>query len=369
MLILSLEIDGFRNLQQLALRCSPGLNLIVGPNASGKTSLLEALYFLGRARSFRTRQWRELIRHGEPAFRMVAKVSEGKEDRQMVVGIQRSLQELTIHIDGTPASSLAQLAQQVPVLLLNPNSHRLLEDGPHQRRRFMDWGLFHTEPTFWTVWKRYAIALRNRNAVLRTHPSHRVLDAWDQELAAAAIPLAQLRQAFCKALECVLRPLITKTLGEVAPQLNYRPGWPQEGNQDLLELLHRQRDQDCRLGYTQLGPQRADFTITLADGSVAERLSRGQQKLLVITLILAQARLYQVNRGSPCILLIDDLPAELDRLHRERVMRCLAGMESQLFITAIESDLLDTALWPNAHLLLMSHGGVLQEPIFRTPAT
>ena len=356
MVITALEINSFRNLQRLALPCSPGLNLIVGSNASGKTSLLEALYFLGRARSFRTRQAWELIRHGESAFRIVANLSAGGEGRRAVVGIQRSSQELTIRIDGTPAGSLAQLARQVPVLLLNSNSHRLLEDGPHQRRRFMDWGLFHTEPAFWTAWKRYATALRNRNAALRTHPPNRVLDAWDQELAAAAAPLDQLRQAFCKALESVLRPLITETLGKVAPQLNYRPGWPQEGNQDLLGLLHRKRDQDRRLGYTQLGPQRADFTIRLADGSVAERLSRGQQKLLVIALILAQARLYQANRGSPCLLLIDDLPAELDRLHRERVMCCLAGMESQLFITAIESGLLDTGRWPQAQVIGLDCG-------------
>jgi DNA replication and repair protein RecF len=359
MQILSLEIINFRNLQQLTWSCSPGLNLIGGPNASGKTSLLEALYFLGRARSFRTRQARELIRHGETAFRLVATLSEGEAGQRVVVGVQCSSRELTLRIDGTPVHSLAQLARQVPVLLLNPNSHRLLEDGPHQRRRFMDWGLFHTDPAFWAAWKRYAAALRNRNAALRANSPNRAMDAWDQELVAAAVPLGQLRNTFCEALESVLRPLITETLGRVAPQVNYRPGWPQEGNQDLLELLRHKREQDRRLGYTQLGPQRADFKIRLEDGSGAEHLSRGQQKLLVIALILAQASLYRANRGSPCILLIDDLPAELDRIHRERVMHCLAGMESQLFVTAIESGLLDTVRWPGAQVLLLNQGGVL----------
>lgn len=356
MRLLSLEIDNFRNLQRLALPCSPGLNLITGPNASGKTSLLEALYFLGRARSFRTRQVRELIRHGESAFRLVAALGEGPDGRRVMVGIQRSVQELTIRIDGEAAGSLAQLVRQAPVLLLTANSHRLLEEGPRQRRRFLDWGLFHTEAAFWPAWKRYAAALRNRNAALRAHSPDRVLAAWDQELAAAAQPLNQLREAFCKALEGVLSGLIEETLGEVAPRLDYRPGWPQEA--ELLAALRQRREQDRRLGYTQWGPHRADFLIRLADRPVAEALSRGQQKVLIIALILAQARLYQARRDSACILLIDDLPAELDSLHRERVLRCLAGSTMQLFVTAIEPAALDLTLWPDARIVALDRGAV-----------
>ena len=356
MLLLSLEIDNFRNLQRLVLPCSPGLNLITGPNASGKTSLLEALYFLGRARSFRTRQVRELIRHGESAFRLVAALGEVPDGRRVMVGIQRGVQDLTIRIDGEPAGSLAQLVRQTPVLLLSANSHRLLEEGPRQRRRFLDWGLFHTEAAFWPAWKRYAAALRNRNAALRAHSPDRVLAAWDGELAAAAQPLNQLREAFCKALEGVLSGLIGETLGEVAPRLDYRPGWPQEG--ELLASLRQRRDQDRRLGHTQLGPHRADFLIRLAGRPATETLSRGQQKLLIVALILAQARLYQARQGSACILLIDDLPAELDRTHRDRVLRCLAGSTMQLFVTAIEPEALDLALWPDAQVIALDRGAV-----------
>ncbi len=339
MLILSLEIDNFRHLQRLVLPCSPGLNLIVGPNASGKTSLLEALYFLGRARSFRTRQVRELIRHGEAAFRLVASLGEAPEGRRIVVGLERNRQSLTIRIDGEAADSLAQLARQAPVLLLTANSHRLLEEGPRQRRRFLDWGLFHTEAAFWPAWKRYAAALRNRNAALRAHSPERVLDAWEQELAAAAQPLNQFREAFCKALGGVLSGLIGEALGKVAPRLEYRPGWPLEA--ELPAALRQGREQDRRLGYTQWGPHRADVLIRLAGRPVTEILSRGQQKLLIITLILAQAQLYRTRQGSACILLIDDLPAELDRTHREWVLRRLADSAMQLFVTAIEPEALD----------------------------
>ena len=195
MRVASLDIAGFRNLRQVSLNCAPGLNLLIGPNASGKTSLLEALYVLGRGRSFRTRQPRELIQTGATAFRIVATMRDG-ESRRFPVGIERNARELTARIGGAPTRSLAELARQAPVLLLNPDSHRLLEDGPKQRRRFMDWGLFHAEPGFLDAWRRYDIALRHRNAALRTQSVDRVVDAWDGELAAAAARLDPWRESF-----------------------------------------------------------------------------------------------------------------------------------------------------------------------------
>jgi DNA replication and repair protein RecF len=337
----SLDIVNFRNLQHVSLHCSPRLNLIFGENASGKTSLLEAIYFLGRARSFRTRQGAELIHHGQTALRVVAKVAIG--GRLVPLGIERSVQQLSARIDSQPVRSLAELAVHLPVLLLNPDSHRLLEDGPQQRRRFIDWGLFHRESAFLPAWKRFQSALKNRNAALRAGEADRSLAVWEHELTAAAAVLDSLRDTFCKALQAQLAPFLQATLGRVAPTIDYRRGWSQE--QDLAELLRRDREQDRQQGYTRHGPHRADFIIRLDSRPIAERLSRGQQKLLVIALVLAQAQLYQEHTGQACILLIDDLPAELDRPHRERVMACLAEQTSQSFITAIEAGLLNSHAW------------------------
>ena len=150
--------------------------------------------------------------------------------------------------------------------------------------------------------------------------------------------------------------LIGETLGEVAPRLDYRPGWPLEA--ELLAALRQGREQDRRLGYTQWGPHRADVLIRLAGRPAPEILSRGQQKLLIITLILAQARLYQARQGSACILLIDDLPAELDRAHREWILHRLADSAMQLFVTAIEPEALDLALWPGARIIALDRGAI-----------
>jgi DNA replication and repair protein RecF len=363
MRIAALDITGFRNLRQISLACGSSLNLILGPNASGKTSLLEALYVLGRGRSFRTRQPRELIQTGAALFRIVAMISDS-DGRRISVGVERDAHELTARIGGAPTRSLAELARQTPVLLLNPDSHRLLEDGPQWRRRFMDWGLFHAEPGFIEAWRRYGTALRHRNAALRTGSAHRVVDAWDGELATAAAVLDRWREAFCKALEGVLAPLTAATLGNAGVQVDYRRGWPLEPfERGFAEWLRAGRDQDRKQGHTRIGPHRADFTLRFAGRPSAEALSRGQQKLLVIALVLAQAELYQRHAGDPCILLIDDLPAELDAGNRERVMRTLAGLDAQLFVTALEPGLLDVAPWREARIFQLAAGAMIAPPV------
>ena len=358
MRVTSLDISGFRNLWRVSLTCGSGLNLLIGPNASGKTSLLEALYFLGRGRSFRTRQPRELIQTDAPAFRVVAVMADS-DGRRVPVGVERTSRDLVARIGGVPTRSLAELARQAPVLLLNPDSHRLLEDGPRQRRRFMDWGLFHAEPGFLDAWRRYGVALRHRNAALRAGSTNRVVDAWDGELAAAAAILDRLRRTFCEALGGVLEPLADTTLGQPGIQLDYRRGWPLEPSErDFAGWLRAGRDQDRPQGHTRLGPHRADFAVRVAGRPPAEALSRGQQKLLVIALVLAQAELYRHHAGDACILLIDDLPAELDPGNRARVMRALAALDTQLFVTAIEPGLLDTAAWREARTFHLASGEI-----------
>ncbi|MCC6134884.1 MAG: DNA replication/repair protein RecF [Candidatus Contendobacter sp.] len=356
MRVTALDIAGFRNLRRISLACGPGLNLILGPNASGKTSLLEALYFLGRGRSFRTRQPRDLIQTGVALFRIVAWLA-GRDGRRIPVGVERDAHALTARIGGAPTRSLAELARQAPVLLLNPDSHRLLEDGPQLRRRFMDWGLFHAEPGFLESWRRYGTALRHRNAALRTGSANRTVDAWDGELATAATVLDSWREAFCKALEGALAPLAVATLGMAGVQVDYRRGWPLEPfERGFADWLREGRDQDRKQGHTRIGPHRADFTLRIAGRPSGDALSRGQQKLLVIALVLAQAELYQRHAGASCILLIDDLPAELDAGNRERVMQTLAGLDAQLFITALEPGLLNAAPWREARVFQLADG-------------
>jgi len=354
MTVAVLDITDFRNLRQARLELGERLNLIVGPNAAGKTSILEALYYLGRTRSFRSRQFKALIHHQATAFRLVAWIDSN--GRRLPVGIERSTQASTIRVDGRPARSLAELATYLPVLLLNPDSHRLLDDGPQLRRRFLDWGLFHTEATFWPLWQRFNAALQQRNSALRRHSDGRSISAWDTELAAAGELLSRLRQAFCGELLAELNPIVQTLLSFNKLTLDYRRGWAQDC--DLLDILQRDRALDRQQGHTRHGPQRADFTLRLGGRAIAETVSRGQQKLLVAALILAQARLFYRRQNRYCTLLIDDLPAELDQQSRSRIMQCLAEQPVQLLVTAIDVAAVPVSAWPETRVFRLEQGTV-----------
>ena len=345
MSLATLDIASFRNLAQVRLHCAERLNLVTGANASGKTSFLEAIYFLSRGRSFRARQPRELIRHGTAALRVVARTRPGPEARGVTVGVAYDGLAAIARIDGAPARSVAERAACLPVLMLNPDSHRLLDDGPQQRRRFLDWGLFHGEPAFLGLWKRYQGFLRQRNAALRSGRD-RALTAWDSGLAEAAARLDTLRRAYCDALNTALAPLAAALLGADRVTLDYHRGWSRE--RDLLELLQQELDSDQRQGHTRRGPHRADFSVRIEGQPASLQLSRGQQKLLVIALILAQARLFRDHRRQDCVLLVDDLPSELDTGNRQRVLEQLAAEALQLFVTAIEPTPVSVGAWSDA---------------------
>ena len=185
------------------------------------------------------------------------------------------------------------------------------------------------------------------------------MDAWDGELAAAAAILDRLRDAFCTALEGVLEPLAARTLGKARVGVDYRRGWPLEPSErDFAVWLRAGRGSDRQQGHTRSGPHRADFVLRVAGQPPGAVLSRGQQKLLTIALLLAQAELYHRHLGDACILLIDDLPAELDPGNRAWVSRTLAELDAQLFVTAIEPGLLDIAPWRAAKTFGLTGGDV-----------
>ncbi|WP_347278808.1 DNA replication/repair protein RecF [Plasticicumulans sp.] len=352
-----LEIADFRNLAAVRLDCAPGLNLISGDNAAGKTSLLEAVYLLGRARSFRTQRPAELIRRGAAHWRLVARL--GADGSAGTLGLQRDGAQFTARLNGAPLPSLAELARVLPVLLLTPDSHRLLDDGPRPRRRFLDWGVFQRDAGFLAHWRRCQLALRQRNAALRQPAMLRSLPGWEAELVSAAGPLDAARAGFVEALAAAAQPQLQALLDtDLRLTLDYRRGWP--AGQPLGEVLAEAREGDRRAGHTRHGAHRADFAVRLDGRPPGEALSRGQHKLLVAALVLAQAALYRETCGRPCVLLVDDLPAELDGAHRSRFVERLAATGAQVFVTAIEAAALGGTLPADARLHRLAAGALVE---------
>lgn len=347
------HIRQFRNLQQVEFDASSGVNLITGQNASGKTSLLEAIYYLSHVRSFRTQQIAELIRHGETAFELFARLHQGSQTL-LPVGIRRSRQKLQIRLNQQSIKRVADIAARFPVLAIHPDSYRLITAGPGERRQFIDWGVFHVEHGFFHAWQRYKRALSQRNAALRAGQGKSMCQLWDRELDDAAGQIDQLRQAYLQQLKPILKGLMQQFFPGSDVLLEYRRGW--SGDHSLLDVLQQHFSRDCQRGYSGDGPHRADLVIRVDGQSAQTGISRGQQKMLVALLRLAQAMYFSQANNKPCVLLYDDLPAELDSSHRQKIIEVIQSMRVQLFVTAIEPEQLDLSAWKHKKMFHVEQG-------------
>ncbi len=355
----SLDILDFRNIQHASLSFSPGLNLISGANAAGKTSLLEAIYCLGRVRSFRTPVAILPIRTGQAAFRLVGHVISG-EGRQTAIGIERQADRLQVHLGGKPIRRLSDLAGSLPVQVLSAETPTILSGGPRHRRQTLDWALFHVEHEYRDTWQRYARALRQRNAALRDQRPGPQVSVWDSELSEAGALIHAFRRDYFESLESHLGSEVENLLPGLRLSLQYHPGWP--ARTALPALLSQSLEKDRHRGYTQYGPHRADFSLSINGQSVASHCSRGQQKAVTVGFMLAQLKCQQARSASVGAFLLDDLTSELDALHQSRVMTALRKLNTQIFVTAIDTDTVDGSAWSEAKLFHVEHG-VIEEVV------
>ena len=341
MAISQLQITGVRNLLPVTLHASPRINILYGDNGSGKTSVLEAIHLLAMARSFRSTRLQPMIQYEQNNCTVFAQIDH-TDGSQSNLGVSRDRQsELRIRIDGQNARSTAQLAQLLPLQLINPDSFRLLEGAPKMRRQFLDWGVFHVEHQFISAWQRLQTSLRQRNSCLR----HGIMDqsiiaAWDRELCLASNEIDQLRRAYITKLKPVFEETLAKLLDLPGLTLSYFRGW--DKSSELQEVLDRNLIRDRALGYTQVGPQRADLRVRIAKNNAVDILSRGQQKLVICALRIAQGHLLSQARRNECIYLVDDLPSELDEHHRKALCQLLDQLECQGFITCVDKQLMNS---------------------------
>jgi DNA replication and repair protein RecF len=352
-----IDIRDFRCLAECHVEPGPGVNLVVGENASGKTSLLEAIYFLGRARSFRQTPPNRLIRRGADLFTLGGLVAS-EEGRPQRIGIVRSPGQTRIRLDGRDDAPLLDLVNTLPVQVIDPNLHRLLEEGPKYRRRYLDWGVFHVEHEFFPAWRRYRRALRQRNGALRQGRPRPDVIVWDSELVHAAKEVDACRRSYIDGLARILPEMVGDVLGEGEVALDYRPGWPQD--EDYGSALLHSLESDRRAGFTHHGPHRADLRVQVASVTARDWVSRGQQKVLTAALLLAQAALLDRRRGIRPVLLIDDLAAELGTTYRAAMLKTIARLRGQCFLTFLDASLIPDDLG-DATMFHVEHGRILEE--------
>jgi DNA replication and repair protein RecF len=321
----------FRCLESVELEFGPRFNLISGANASGKTSLLEALAYLGRGKSFRGASTANLTRHGETEFLLYGEVEVARG--RLSVGARNSREGLEVRVGGESAGGAAALAEALPLQVIDPEIHNLIAGGPELRRRFLDWVAFHVEHEHLLVWRKYRRALKQRNAALKARSTAAVIRSWNAEFLELAGQLDQSRRR--------VLALSTDSLQEHGYALldtelafEYQQGWARE--KGLAEALEDGLDRDLQLGTTHSGPHRADIKVSYDERQARKLVSRGQQKLLASAMILAATETVQASLERPLLLLLDDPAAELDGDSIARLMASVAALGCQVVATSLD---------------------------------
>ncbi len=341
-----LRVDNLRNIQSLDMAPSAGVNLLYGANASGKTSVLESLHMLALARSFRTSRIASVIASGTQSCQLFARITS-PTGRSVPVGMSRRLDGMhQIRLNGETLHSASELARLLPIQVIAPSSLGLLSAGPSVRRQFLDWGVFHHDERFYSLWKQLQRLIKHRNCSLKCATiDQQLLASFEPGLVQTCEGLDELRKAYMQAL----KPRVLDYLDKITdlPNLDihsYR-GWDQD--KPLAQVFAETLVRDGQLGYTQRGAHRCDIRFTVNGVNAAEYLSRGQQKLVTIALRLAQGQLMAQSEKRGCLFLVDDLGAELDSHSRHLVCQQLVALNTQVFITAVDKHELMEA-WPDA---------------------
>ncbi len=350
-----LQIKNFRNLEKIQLTPVSEVNLILGDNASGKTSLLESIYYLSHIRSFRTQHVTDLILRQSPYLQLVAQIETS--DQQIIpLGIRRSRNKSEIRVNKQPVKRVSEIAAQFPVLAIHPDSYKLITGSPSQRRQYLDWGVFHVEHGFFQAWQRFKKSLMQRNAALKSKQKLDVCQLWNKEINNTAHYIDQLRQQYFEKLKPYFNELTQQFFINDSVDIEYKRGWPVD--MDLSELLEVNLQKERLKGYTYYGPHRAEVTIKVNGQSAQTCISRGQQKTLVALMRLAQAMQFTEATNNSCVLLYDDLAAELDANHRDKILTVLSKMNIQLFLTAIEKQQIDLSAWQVKKTFHVEHGNL-----------
>lgn len=330
-----LRIRALRCLTDVDLVLDPAINVFVGANGAGKTSVLEAVFLLSHARSFRSGAREALLQRGMGHMSVFAEVwhADGRTRR---LGLGRAGGRWEARIDGENVA-LGQMVRECAVVCFEPGSHALIAGSAEERRRYLDWGVFHVEHEFLADWQRYQRALKQRNSLLRLGSAltDAVFEPWEREMSLAAQQIDLRRSSYL----ALLRPRLESSMSGLLPELGaidlkYRRGWADEC--DLRDQLCVQRGRDLVRGHTTLGAHRADWSISFEHAPLREHLSRGQEKLTALACLLAQADLYAEQRGEWPIVCLDDLASELDQAHQASVVVQLANAHAQILLTGTE---------------------------------
>lgn len=348
-LLKRLQVTHLRNLDDVSISLSPDVNLFYGKNGSGKTSLLESISLLGLGKSFRSHKIRTIIEHAHAELTIFGELTS--DEHKVTIGLQKSRSgQNVIRLNGDNVQSAISLAQQLPLQIINADSFLLLEGSSSQRRRFLDWMVFHVKPEFSDVWKRLQRIIKQRNSVLkRDKISYSDISVWDREFVIISNTINELRkEVFNDFKECFFDKKNRFNELGFNVDISYKAGWNED--EDFGQILEADFQRDARAGHTNHGPHRADLSFKVGLQQASDVLSRGQEKSLVCALHIAQAFLFSAKTNKHCVFLVDDLLAELDVDNAKKLSASLISLKCQVFVTGIYKDNL-LSVWNSSDVL------------------
>jgi len=328
-----LKAENFRLFETVELIFGRNHNLIFGNNASGKTTILEAISYLGRGRSFRNSKAADLVRWGSDDLLVYGKVENNAQYTS--IGVMNGKKGFESSINGDHSLGIAGLAKTLPLQVIDPNSHNLISGSPEERRRYIDWILFHVEPKYIEIWRKYKRTLKQRNAALKNISNKNEIEYWNKGLSEYGEKINKMREEAFMIIEPIVIENSYDLLGS-GVSLVFEKGWSKE--KSLLDSLNLNLKRDIQYKSTTSGPHRADIRVALETGIAKDFVSRGQQKLLACALIAASVEIVQIYNDKPLLLLVDDPKAELDRNSTSKLMKKIAQLDSQVIATSIDPE-------------------------------
>jgi DNA replication and repair protein RecF len=350
--LLSLLIQNLRIIEQIELQFANDANLFIGENGAGKTSILEAIDILSRGRSFRERRSSPLIR--KQATDLIISGQVKVAENIVHLGIQKFAKQTLLHCNQEKVASVSNHASYLPVLSMHPDAHQLIQGSSKFRRNYLDWSAFHVKHDFLQSWRDYSKCLNQRNHALRNHCSENELLVWSKHLSQLGEKVNLARSEIFEELTPIFEHYVNKLLPECDIALCFYRGWPEEDK--LITALQKSRPQELQSKTTRCGPHRADLKLRLNQQQASASASRGQQKLIAASLILAQIDHIQLIRKQKCIVLLDDVRAELDQQHAHALISALQDLGCQVFITAIEEEQIDLSGWQDTKVFHVKQG-------------
>ena len=353
MLIQHISITNFRNIKKAELLLCAGCNWVLGENGAGKTAVLEAVDVLSRGRTFRTHSNYPLIQNGTDAYQIQATLAVGK-----VIAVEKSKQRSETMINSKKTESRAQVAALLPLQILHPDSHHLIHGGAKSHQAFLDWGVFHTRPALRPHWVAYQRAVKQRNHLLKAQASRAEIANWDQTMVEHAEKLSGARKSHLSKLATQLTKITNFSPNFTEVSMQYNQGWPPD--KALLQTLDEQYEEDLRRGHTRAGPHRATLQWLWNNMDVAKHASRGQQKLLIAAMVLAQIQLFSKQMEAPCLLLVDDIGAELDSSNQKKLLQQIENTGVQSIITTTNAAIAQRAGDKRA-MFHVKHGEIIPQ--------